>query len=389
MSRESTYLESLRKLRLPTLRPYLQSHGWVRGPDYRGTLAIFTKGADSLDQLLVPIHPELDDFTEQMAKVISRLAESEGRSERSVLHDLYAGQTDTVRYRMESPASARGTLPLDQGIALLEGARRSLLAAACTVLAPQRSYHPRMSLTPVDDFVGACELAQTEEGSFGIVLRCPLQTQDQEYIPAPQDPPFARRATDTLVSSVSTLVEAINTDRVDSIINPDKPDATRITSNLCDALIKMQPDSETGSLELSMSWATALPKPTHIPGSVKIRGDVFPTIAEISKQLRGPAAGEAAQYLASVDALRGTQINERGQRYGEVRVSVLLGDDEGIVRARAVLDVEKYKIADSAHMGNQYVIITGVLSRSSRLATLRDVTDLQLMSPQLGSSSIA
>jgi hypothetical protein len=116
MSREATYLENVRRLRLPMLRSYLESRGGTRVADYKGNLAIFTQQSGSLRQLLVPIHPEFDDFTDHMAQALQKLAEIEGRSERAVLHDLYASQMDTLRYRLESPAASRGTLLLEQGI---------------------------------------------------------------------------------------------------------------------------------------------------------------------------------------------------------------------------------------------------------------------------------
>lgn len=381
MNQESTYLEGVRRLRLPMLRPYLESQGWKRSADYRGNLAIFEKSADSLNQLLVPIHPEFDDFEEQMGRVLAKLAESEGRSERSVLHDLYVSQMDTLRYRVQSPAASRGTLPLEQGISLLEGARRTLLAAACTVLSPQRTYHPRMSFSPAEEFVDTCELAQTEEGSFGIVVRCPLQFSEDESLAG--DLPFARKATNTLFWSVSSLVRAIDSDRLESITTSPDYSGVRLTANLCDALIKMQPDSEDASVALSVSWATALPNPHGFSNSVKIRSDLFPKIAEVSKHLRGPMAVKSAGFLARVDALCGAEMDGLGQRYGEVRLSVILGEDDEIVRARALLDSEKYALADRAHMQNRYVVITGVLNRSSRLATVTGVTDFQLTSEQL------
>src|SRR5438046_596830 len=102
MTPEKTYLEGVRRLRLSVLRPYLESRGWERASDYRGVLAVFRKGADSVHQLLVPIRPEFDDFDEQMGTLISRIAQNEGRSERAVLQDISAAQVDTLRFRVIS-----------------------------------------------------------------------------------------------------------------------------------------------------------------------------------------------------------------------------------------------------------------------------------------------
>jgi hypothetical protein len=149
-----------------------------------------------------------------------------------------------------------------------------------------------MSFSDAEEFVDTCELAQTEEGSFGLVVRCPVQVPDDQSLV--KDVPFGRRTTDTLFTSVSTLVRAIDSDRVESIINPGPTDV-RLSANLCDALIKMQPGSEDANVELSVSWASVLPHHSASPDSVKIRAELFPRIAKVSKRLRGPAAVQSAR----------------------------------------------------------------------------------------------
>jgi hypothetical protein len=110
---------------------------------------------------------------------------------------------------------------------------------------------------------------------------------------------------------------------------------------------------------------------------------MFPRISDIGKFLRNPSGTQAARFLARVDVLRGSEIDIQGRRYGEVTLSITLGDDDEIVRARAILDAQQYAIANEAHMQNRYVIVTGILDRSNRLSTVRDVTGLELTSEQL------
>jgi hypothetical protein len=110
---------------------------------------------------------------------------------------------------------------------------------------------------------------------------------------------------------------------------------------------------------------------------------MFPRISNIGKFLRNPSGTQAARFLARVDVLRGSEIDIQGRRYGEVTLSIILGDDDEIVRARAILDAEQYAIANEAHMQNRYVIATGIIDRSNRLSTVRDVTGLELTSEQL------
>jgi hypothetical protein len=74
------------------------------------------------------------------------------------------------------------------------------------------------------------------------------------------EPRPARKATETLFQSVSALVGALDQDRVGSLLHP-KASQFSVSANLCDALMKMQSDAESGSVELSVSWASLLPKP--------------------------------------------------------------------------------------------------------------------------------
>lgn len=378
MTRESTYLAGLRRLRLRTLQPYLEAQGWKRGRDYQDSLATFNKEASPVRQLLVPLRPDFNDFLQLMKQLFAELARSEDRSEWSVLHDIYSSNTDVVRFRTQSLVASRGTLPLYQGVALLEGARRSLLASACTVLAPGQSYHPKMNLPLAEEFVDACELAQTEEGSFAIVLQCPLEAVDG--VPVPEQIPFARKATDTLLTSVTELVRAIEKDRTEALVNATREGSgPGLTANLCEALTRMRPNDKDGGLTLSVSWATMLPR-SGTSSVVQIPDNVFPRISEVGRRLRGsPDELQNASFPARIEVLSGNEIDAEGRRFGEVRMSLVLGEEDALVRARAILNADQYALANLAHMSNQFVMITGVLNRTTRPAVLSLVTDFTLI----------
>ena len=162
--------------------------------------------------------------------------------------------------------------------------------------------------------------------------------------------------------------------------------SARITANLCDALLKMQ--TEPGSGELSVTWASGLPNQNRLSNAVTIWSEMFPRISDVGKFLRSPSGTRAIRFLARVDVLRGSEIDAQGQRYGEVTLSVILGGDDEIVRARAFLDAQQYALAVEAHMQNRYVVVTAVLDRSNRLSTVRDVSRFELTAEQLPTFSV-
>jgi hypothetical protein len=154
-------------------RAYATASGWVRGPTVNGKVAVFNHPDLDLDQLLIPIDPNLSDFPERMADVVASLAEHQKRTAPEVLNDLLLPASDVLRFRLDEPEAQSGALSLEQGIELLQGARKAVLSAACSVVQP-RTFHPRLSRTEAEQLLQACRLGQTERGSFTVVIACPL-----------------------------------------------------------------------------------------------------------------------------------------------------------------------------------------------------------------------
>ena len=96
-----------------------------------------------------------------------------------------------------------GAIKLDDGLALLSGSRKALLAAACSVKRPQ-TFHARMSLREAEAFVGKCRLGQTERGSFVATIECALDIGDASPTDGAIDnaEPFGRKATTLMMSSI-------------------------------------------------------------------------------------------------------------------------------------------------------------------------------------------
>lgn len=371
---------TLRQLRLSHVRAYAERRGWWRGETFRDRVVIFGRRTNSLDQLLVPLNPDISDFTEMMLRVVQQLAADEGQSPARVLLDLLSLDVDTIRFSVRSPVTDRGTLPLEQGLALLDGARRSLLAAACSVLAPESRYHRRMSRTEAENFVDACEIGQTEKGSYTVTLRAPVGLTDSPSAAVESvQVPFARKATQTLALSVARVAHAIDEDRVDSVLETPAG-AAPVTANLCEALLKMQPERENSALAFSVSWAASFPAP-NASGTVVLRNEHFPLINVMSHRLRGEVAPQAAEFIGHVDELRG-ELGDDGRRRGEVRLTVYHEDEA--VKATADLNAEQYESAARAHMAGQRVVVRGVLNRGPRLSTLNGIVSFGALVQAIG-----
>ena len=203
-------------------RAYALASGWQRQQAVNGKVAIYSNPASDLDQLLIPLDSAISDYAMRMAEVVANLAEKENRPAFEVLNDLLVPPSDVLRFRLDEPESQTGLIPLDQGIGLLVGARRALMAAACSIVQPQ-SFHPRLSRTEAEQLVRASLLGQSERGSYTAVIACRLdagpgprgakalplfEPQPRRAHPEPVSPsevPFTRQVTSLLMRSVARI----------------------------------------------------------------------------------------------------------------------------------------------------------------------------------------
>jgi len=357
---------------------YAKAKGWAQSRP-TGRLMIFNRPEPgSLDQLLVPMDTSRPDFPERMRDAAERLVEFEQRPSASVVTDLMNYDADVLRFRVASQRAERGTLPLIQAIDLLAGAKQSLLSAAHSVLIP-RKHHPKLSRTEAVQLLEACQMGQTEQRSFVVSISCPMRAVDEEQagllLP---NRPFARRATSLLTRALAYLDQAIEEDRVNSVV--DEPEHL-VSANLCEALLKMRPIQEGGILEFIPSWAPSEPlaagdAPTT--RSIIFSGDEFEPIEDIYRQLRPTEESHAKPWIAFVDELKGTE-SDSGARDGEVVFTIF--DDDQLIRAKASLNREQYQQAYEAHNPTRPLVVKGHLNRGPRVSRLTQITELRFADP--------
>ena len=381
-------------------RGYALASGWQRLPGVNGRVAVYTHPSSDLDQLIIPLDPATSDYPERMAEVVFNLAEKEKRSASEILDDLLLPPSDVLRFRIDDPGSRSGTLPLDQGIDLLMGARKALLSAACSVIQPQQ-FHPRLSRTEAEQLIRSSHLGQTERSSFTAIISCPIAAQAASRPLAPMFPSFeeqdvnasrasdasnsdhshfTRRVTSLLMRSAARITLALDADDPDSLLQSREEDVP-LSANFCEALLAMQPDGKHSRLCLSATWSRSLPLPKAggIPSTVQLRREYFPAIESLASSLRPVREPQVAHFVGLVDSLSG-DLDPDGLVRGEVQLAILNQDET--IKARVVLSPEDYHTAWEMHGVGGYVSLNGVLTRSGRVYRIVGVRDFRSLGNQ-------
>ncbi len=173
---------------------------------------------------------------------------------------------------------------------------------------------------------------------------------------------------------------AIRNDSITDIAR-DESGGPVISANLCEALLRLRPDLEGSMIEFGFSWASAIPAPT-IDGlsshAIQFERRDFDAIEDAYLLLLPANELERSVFVAMVDELRGS-LNVADSREGEVTLSLYSKESGELVKARAELTPEWYRIADEGHMAGKFVILRGLLRRGRRMARLSDVSFFELL----------
>jgi len=375
-------------------RGYAIASGWRRLPGVNGKVAVYTHPSSNLDQLIVPLDAGLADYPQRMAEVLANLAEKEGRPASQILDDLLLPPSDVLRFRIDEPGSRAGFLPLEQGIDLLTGARKAILAVACSVIQPQ-PFHPRLSRAEAEQLVRSSNLGQTERGSFTAVISCPLEVETAPRTSAPmfaifeeQDidvpkttdaahAPFTRQVTSLLMLSIARITSALDADDLASLLKSEG-EAVPLSANLCEALLAMQPVGERSRLCLNATWSRSLPPPIagKFPSAVELRREYFPAIESLAVNLRPLREPQVAHFVGLVDSLYGDPDLD-GLVRGEVQLSILNQDET--TKARVTLNPHEDQTALEMHGVGGYVSLSGVLIQGNRTHRIAEVTNFRAL----------
>ena len=374
----------LRQLRPLDVQNYARGIGWQRVQGIKGDIAVYHRPDLEDDEIIVPQNPNYADYALRMSEAIAVLSKTEHRLPNEIVADLLLPPADVLRFREEGPATQDGGIGLQDGIRLLSGVRKTLLATACDIVQPQR-FHPRLSLAEAVQFVDSCRLGQTERGSFTATFICPLDVvpgvsismnEQSALMPNPQPEPFTRRVTKTLMGALEQVSRFINADQVERLVTPQEGDVV-VSSNFYQALAEMQPSEPRAGLHVASIWSRAITPPSMaLPTSVHLRSEYFPLVTQVAETLRPDYKPHRGLFVGRVEALNG-ETNPEGRMQGEIEIEFL--QDEEAIRARVELSSEDYAQACDAHKNSQVVLVSGTMHRGKRLNVIRGYHDFRIL----------
>ena len=370
--RDSSVLMSMGPLAVAT---YLRSKDWRQVEVIGDKGSVWTLRSDDGQEfeILLPFNRELRDFASRMSDVLRTLevveSREEPRSQFDILTDITNATSDLLRIRLQSASVENGTLPIEQGVRVVEHARDLLLAAACATVQPRALYQTKKATQAVD-YLRQVRIGQTERGSFVLIIQSEvpprLASSDQPDLLDIEEP-FERRVMLTLAGALTAARNAAQhagatgdwrhfTDAVPA----------GVSANLCDAIAGLAEDGGADSVTMSFSWAPGRALLRPAPERVLVAPDMIPVLRESARMFRGTAPLEDFELKGVVVKL------ERPEGSPSGRVTVAAVVDENLRKVQIELPSAEYDLAIEAHRLEQPVYCEGELVREGRSYVLRN-----------------
>jgi hypothetical protein len=363
------------------LRDFLKSRGWFLVDEaIKDGLYVLNNSHYNRRQLGFPIDDSSADYIDCVETVIKKLADIESISLQNIVTELSEMKDDTIGFRIVDSRDEASFISLNYALNAIKGAKDMLSAAACSAVKPQIS-HPRMNRQEAQQIVESSRFRHTEKGSFVIKVSTPVKALEEIHSDIfGNEIPFVRQTTLLINKSVYQLVNAIQTDRLEALVDNLKNEPKPILStNICKALLNFQEENNKADLYLNFHWAGIIAKPNDAANFIKIQKDYYSRIDDIRKELSSQESDREDIFVGRVEQLLGI-LDKNEQRAGDVLLDIYQQDGESI-RVRVNLKAEWHKMAIKAYENASYYIqVKGrILAGNSKSKMMTEVSDFKII----------
>ena len=335
------------------LSAYARIEGWHQHELYREHSAIYI--GETLPEIVVPRTTRLGDYASAVAALIETFAQVAGQDELTVYRSLVTADRDVVRIR--AAGGDDGSLSLNDGVNLVDGARNMVLAAACSLHGPRPVYRPGANRDAAE-LLQQMRLGQTDQSSFVVTLLTPVVPPLMPALfedPDDRNAPIARRMTKRLVEALAAVRHAAE----QAVAGDGDAFVVTVTSgvsaNLCEALTRIVEPFLT--LDVGVSWAWT--RPVTPPGRTVVRfGQADAALlreAARSLRERAPKSDVCLHGFVRILKREGEELD------GTIKLRTTIDGQQKSVEA--VLEQIDYERALEAHRDQAPVVMKGDLER--------------------------
>lgn len=238
---------------------WLNAHDWQRTSLRADRPALWTLGSR---ELLQPTLRDASDYELRVSQMLRILAAWSERSVEALAEEMVHEGSDVTEWRANGLHDRDFSVPLDDGLALVQSVRNAFVAAANAAI-QRRGYFGHSSLKTAREHARVVRMGQTRRGSYivPVISRVPgatVQADDQQGTldVDVSAQPFERRVTAQLADGMQAVHElAVQNGREPTTRELNERIGSGVSHELCVALAGMLAARSFGDIDVSFSWA--------------------------------------------------------------------------------------------------------------------------------------
>lgn len=345
--------EALNAVTPSALAAYARFMGWSKTDTYGDFSDVYA--TEDRPEIILPRTTIIADYARVVERLINIFARVGEVDQLSLYRDLMTADRDVIRIRTEE--SEGGSVPVNHGIDMLQGAKDMLLATVCSLNDPRPLYRTG-SNRQATEFVEGMSWGQTEQGSFVATLLTPkIAPPIQPSLiegDVSHDDPIERKVTKRLVEALSATQSAIESTVLGEVDAFALAVSKGISANMCEALAKLIGPFPT--LEVRLSWA--LTRQSKYPmWNISFASDTVPILSHAAVVFREREPKQDTTLSGFVKHLTRAESETDGT------ITLQASIDGSTRSVKTVLKQTDYERAVRAHERKAIVTIIGDLER--------------------------
>ena len=366
---------ALDKISFAIIQRYLANRNWKNVESKREFLSIWRLEKPTPIEILLPHDRHFIDYSELIIKAFNKISLSENRDVEQIINDLLLPPSDVIRFRVNNKRTEKGLITFNEGLALLENAKKSLFTAACDILQPSL-FHKRLSNNSAQQFIDSCYLGQTERGSFVASVVCPFVNTTVDEKPtqlslydSDEDlqNSFTRKVTKRYMESLSTIKKAIETGKHEMIEKLNNSNEV-ISANFIESILDMGEYSDNDEIEIIASWSSITKEVTGVQNVISFTRDYTSPMESIVARLKPKDEGVDGVFVGKISKAQ-ADPDPTNRTEGKITFN-FIGNEDKIIRANVLLTPEDFSKACEALDKGLYVQISGKLIQSGKTKTI-------------------
>ena len=361
------------------LKSYLESQSWIKNGNISNQANIWHRDGDEsyTHEVIQPIDSKIRSYGQRLIEAIKSVAEFENRDISAVIDDMTNFSSDLVKVRVTPPDVEGGTIPLEDGVLLIERSRDLLIASTLSTFKRQKVFNGSRS-QDVQDFLGKLKLGQTEIGSFVVNLISPIEVGSETQQDG-CDTSLARSVSMNLARSLTAISEAVDKyANSKSIFDFEETVNKGVSANLCDAIIGLSGRAKSRRFSIKIKTGGLEAEPINFADNYEFSPQSIPNLEAASEYLKGRYTVKNFQVFGLVSVLKHLPNDE----YGQITVKALV--KEKLKSITIHLPLGEYWQAFEAHKSGEEITCRGTLNVSPKSAQLLGPTGFEVVKPNRG-----